>query len=288
MEWCVKTVELGKPLSFKAYFDNGGWDSNKDGYLDIRFTCNGETFTGYDLTKYAYDLVEKAPGQNTFGHMVKFETAYPINAPVMQKTKEWITLTLQAPRGLYWPQITRPEDAFRLFLATKLKNKLLYGTTLKMKVELYKTDMPSYEKGKTPKVGEVYATGEINLKVTPSLKELNSAHYRLFSEGLVDKALSAATAKQVEAKFPTTVKKVHKVFFLDDDFVINRNGNGNIVSRTINGWVIFETQDGVYFNTKTALTYQYNGGGYSNTPLEMQSGLEDATFPIISGHAIGK
>lgn len=286
---CIKEIELGQPLSFKMYFDNGGWNYDKEDatgrYLDIRFICEGETYTGYDLTKYAYEKVEKAPGQNTFGHMVKFETASTLESVLFQKTKEWVTFTLQAPRGLYWPQITRAEDAFRMFLATKLKSKLQYGKTLKMRIEIYKTDQIGYSPSKTPKVGEVYASGEINLKITPYLKQLNTPHYRFFAEGFVDKAMSEASAKQIEAKFPTTVKKVYKVTFLDNDFIINRNINGQIVSRSITGWALFETHDGICFNTKTTFTYPYNGSTYSNTPSLMDSGKEDATFPVLSNHA---
>jgi hypothetical protein len=285
---CITEIELGKPLCMRTYFDNGGWNVEKDGMLDVRYTVDGQSFTGRDMRKYAYAQVEKVPSKNTFGRFVKFENgAYPVHAITGVKNKQMVTPTLVSPRGQYWQSLTNPEDALRLFLATKLKSKVVPGSTINLKVEFYKTKDAYYSKSSTPVDGEVFATGEIKLKVTAAIKQANNCYYRMFAEGLQDKALADASAKQIETKFPTTVKKVHKVYFLDNDFLIKRDYNGNIVSRSIQGWVVFETHEGVFFNTKTEFIYQYNGSGYNSTPLDMNSCIQEATFPIL-GTAFGK
>jgi hypothetical protein len=277
----VKEVELGQSLYMRFYIDNGGWNYEKDKYLDVRYTVDGISFTGRDFVKYAYDIVEKAPSQNAFGHFVKFETANNLESTMMQKNRELVNVNLVSPRGAYIPYLMRGEDAFRYFLATKLKSKLKPGAVLNLKVEMYKTSEATYTPSKPSTVGEVYASGEIKLKVTTLYKQPTSLFNRFFSEGKVSATHSDGAAKTIQAKFPTTVKKVHKVFFLDEDFkTIYHSVTGAITGGEIMAWVLFETHDGVFFNTKTKLTFPYNGSGFGTAPTLMESGIEEATFPV--------
>jgi hypothetical protein len=278
----VSEIELGMPLNMKFYIDNGGWDYEKNKYLDVRYIVDGISFTGRDFVKYAYNMVDKAPGRNTFGQFVKFETANNLESTMMQKSKEMVTANMVSPRGAYIPLLMRAEDTFRYFLATKLKSKLTPGSTLNLKVEIYHTSEATYSPSKPSVDGEVYATGEIKLKVTNLYKQPDNLFNRFFSEGMVSAEHSEGAAKTIQSKFPTTVKKVHKVFFLDQDFATtNHPVTGLILSGSATAWVLFETHDGVLYNTKTKLTFPYNGSGFSKAPTLMESGLEEATFPVI-------
>jgi hypothetical protein len=278
----VTEIELGQPLIMRYYIDNGKWDYTKNQYLDVRYTVDGISFTGREFVKYAYDIVEKAPSQNAFGHFVKFETAVNLEATMMQKNTELVNANLVSPRGAYIPYLMRAEDAFRFFLATKLKSKLKPGAVLNLKAEVYRTSEATYSPSKASTIGEVYASGEIKLKVTNLYKQPNSLFNRFFSEGMVSQTHSDGAAKTIAAKFPTTVKKVHKVFFMDEDFkAIHHSVTGAILNGEIMAWVLFETQDGVLFNTKTKLTFPYNGSGFGTAPTLMESGIEEATFPVL-------
>jgi hypothetical protein len=275
-------IELGQPFYLRYYIDNGGWDYSKDQYLDIRFIAEGITFTGREFVKYAYDLVAKAPQQNTFGHFVKFETANNLESVMMQESQEMVTTNMVSPRGAYIPYLMRGEDTFRYFLQTKLKAKLKPGSTINLKVEIYRTSEATYSPSKPSVAGEVYASGEIKLKVTNLYKQPDGLFNRFFSEGMVSPTHADGAAKTIAQKFPTSVKKVHKVFFLDSDFTPSYNSlTGAIISGSVVAWVLFETPDGVIFNTKTRLTFPYNGSGYGVAPTLMESGLEEATFPVL-------
>lgn len=275
-------IELGQPFYLRYYIDNGGWDYSKDQYLDIRFIAEGITFTGREFVKWAYDMVAKAPQQNTFGHMVKFETANNLESVMMQESKEMVTTNMVSPRGAYIPYLMRGEDTFRFFLQTKLKAKLKPGSTINLRVEIYRTSEATYSPSKPSVAGEVYASGEIKLKVTDLYKKPDGLFNRFFSEGMVSPTHADGAAKTIAQKFPTTVKKVHKVFFLDSDFTPSYNSlTGAIISGSAVAWVLFETPDGVLLNTKTRLTFPYNGSGYGVAPTLMESGLEEATFPVL-------
>lgn len=275
-------IELGQPFYLRYYIDNGGWDYSKDQYLDIRFIAEGITFTGREFVKWAYDMVAKAPQQNTFGHMVKFETANNLESVMMQESKEMVTTNMVSPRGAYIPYLMRGEDTFRFFLQTKLKAKLKPGSTINLRVEIYRTSEATYSPSKPSVAGEVYASGEIKLKVTDLYKKPDGLFNRFFSEGMVSPTHADGAAKTIAQKFPTTVKKVHKVFFLDSDFTPTYNSlTGAIISGSAVAWVLFETPDGVLLNTKTRLTFPYNGNGYGVAPTLMESGLEEATFPVL-------
>ena len=275
-------IELGQPFYLRYYIDNGGWDYSKDQYLDIRFIAEGITFTGREFVKWAYDMVAKAPQQNTFGHMVKFETANNLESVMMQESKEMVTTNMVSPRGAYIPYLMRGEDTYRFFLQTKLKAKLKPGSTINLRVEIYRTSEATYSPSKPSVAGEVYASGEIKLKVTDLYKKPDGLFNRFFSEGMVSPTHADGAAKTIAQKFPTTVKKVHKVFFLDSDFTPSYNSlTGAIISGSAVAWVLFETPDGVLLNTKTRLTFPYNGSGYGVAPTLMESGLEEATFPVL-------
>lgn len=286
----ITEVELGAPLSMRTYFKGGEYDANIDNrWLDVRYTVDGISFTNYDLTKYAYKLVESAPSRNTFGNFVKFENFMPINSITGVKIKHILTATLIAPRAQYWTSLTAPEDAFRFFLATKLKSYLVPGKSFTLKVELYKTSetsyLPSTDAGRV--IGDVYATGEIKIKVTDLVKKTDNSFYRMFAEGLVDPAAADGAAKQIAAKFPSTVSKVHKVFFTDNDYKVLMGSNGVPINRVANAMVYYENPDGYFFVTLTKLTYQYQGSAYSNTPELMESAQSGVTFPVL-GAAAGK
>lgn len=284
----ITEVELGKPLTMRTYLKGGSYNYESEGkmHLDVRYTVDGISFTNYDFTKYVYNFVESAPNRNTFGNFLKFENFMPINSIVGMKATHILTATLIAPQRQYWANLTAPEDAFRFFLSTKLKSYMTPGKTFTVKVELYKTDEITYKPSKdaTRVIGEVYATGEIKMKVTDLIKNTDNTIYRMFTEGLVDKAAADGAAKQIALKFPSTVKKVHKVFFTDGDYKVTM-GYQIPLNRSIEAWIYFENTEGHYFVTLTKLTYLYQGGGYSNTPELMSSGISGATFPVF-GNAI--
>jgi hypothetical protein len=287
----VTEVELGAPLCIRTYFKGGDYNQEKEGNmrLDVRYTVDGISFTNYDLTKYAYKLIESTPGQNTFGNFRKFENFMPINSITGIKIKNILTATLVAPRGQYWANLVAPEDAFRFFVATKLKSYMVPGKTFTLKVELYKTSENYYHPNRDAArvIGEVYAVGEIKIKVTDLLKKTDNVFYRMFTEGLVDKAAADGAAKQIATKFPSTVSKVHKVFFIDNDYRVTMGGGGVPINRIIKALVYFENPDGYFFVTETRLTYLYQGGAYSNTPELMEGGQSGITFPVV-GAAAGK
>ncbi len=284
----ITEVELGKPLAMRTYLKGGSYNYEKEGSmsLDVRYTVDGISFTNYDFTKYVYNFVESAPGKNTFGNFLKFENFMPINSITGVKIQHIITPTLISPRGQYWASLTAPEDAFRFFIATKLKSYLTTGKTFTVKVELYKTNEITYKPSKDAAriVGDVYATGEIKIKVTDLIKKTDNSIYRMFTEGMVNKVVADATAKQIAYKFPSTVKKVHKVFFLDGDFKVTM-GYQLPINRYIEAYVYFESPDGIFYCSKTKLTYLYQGGSYSNTPELMSGGIDAATFPVFGNAA---
>ncbi len=280
---CATEAELGKPLVMRTYIKNSNdFASGKD-RLDIRFTVGDITMTGFEFSKYAYDIVEKADRKQTFGNFWKYENSYPCNSITGAKNSTMITPTLMAPKGQYWAQLTGPEDCFRFFVQTKLKHLLVPGKSFKVKVELFRANEIFYAPSKTQVPGEVYASGEINIKVTDHINQYANSIFRMGSEGLVDKEVSAATAKEIEKLHAVHVKKVHKVMFTDNDYKISKNpSTGITVSRTIEAWVYFENHDGNRFVTLTKLTYMNDGGAnFLKTPDGVHSNVAGASFPVF-------
>lgn len=280
---CATEVELGKPLVMRTYKKNSGdFESDKD-RIDIRFTVGDITMTGYEFTKYAYEIVELANRKQTFGNFMKYESSYPTTSVTGLKNTNLITPTLIAPKGQYWAQLTGPEDAFRFFVQTKLKHLLVPGKSFKLKIELFRASELFYAPSKTQVPGEVYASGEITIKVTDNVNSLANNVFRMGSETLVDREVSIATAKEIEKVHAAHVKKVHKVMFTDNDYKVSKNpSTGITISRTIEAWVYYENLDGNRFVTLTKLTYMNDGGSnYSKTPDGIHSNVAGASFPVF-------
>lgn len=280
---CATEVELGKPLVIRTYKINSGDFAPDKQRIDIRFTVGDITMTGYEFTKYAYEIVELANRKQTFGNFMKYESSYPTTSVTGLKNTNLITPTLMAPKGQYWAQLTGPEDAFRFFVQTKLKHLLVPGKSFKLKIELFRANELFYAPSKTQVPGEVYASGEITIKVTDNINKYANSIFRMGSEGLVDKEVSAATAKEIEKLHAAHVKKVHRVMFTDNDYKINKNpSTGITISRTIEAWVYYENLDGNRFVTLTKLTYMNDGGSeYRKTPDGVHSNVAGASFPVF-------
>ena len=233
-------------FSFRAYLDKSYKESCLefevcDG-MDIRYTIGGVSITTEEVRKMGAPSYYPRMA-STFSYYDKEN--YSVGVP------------LNSAYGKYYNMYTLQEDTYRILLS-KVKDQLKVGSTVQLKVEIIgtKNEVPS---------DNIFAVGEIALKITEASKNLQSLNCRCGKSGMKDEKVIKDAIEAFEWQF-NDVKKVYKVVLLDRDFSELSDTpyfKRNIASKGMWANFIYETKEGSFMMVKRYLFYKKNGNEFS-------------------------
>lgn len=231
-------------FSFRAYLGKSYKDFEGCKGFDIRYTMGGVSLTT----------------DQVIAELPQYYERMASNYAYYDKTNATVGVPLDSDKGQYLDQYTKQEDTYRILLS-KIKDKLVKGATLTLKVEI----IGRGEQFENPN-DVVMAVGEIPIKITDESSNLQGVHCRCGKPGLTD----AKIIKEVKDAFAYQfdgVKKVYKVVMLSREFTQNYDNSypvKNVTSKGMWANIIYEGDNGIFMMVKRYVFFKKVGNSFSD------------------------
>lgn len=230
-------------FSFRAYLGKPYDQFEGCKGFDIRYTMGGVSVTTDQIMKELPQYYERMASNYSF----------------YDKNNATVGVPLDSDKGQYVDQYTKQEDTYRILLS-KIKDKLVKGATLTLKVEI----IGRGEQFENPNE-VVMAVGEIPIKVTDESSNLQGVHCRCGKPGLTDEKIIKEVKAAFEHQFDG-VKKVHKVVMLSREFTQNYDNSypvKNVTSKGMWANIIYEGDNGIFMMVKRYVFFKKVGNTFS-------------------------